>query len=204
MISPEKNRKIVLASHNNKKIKELRELLADAGLSGLNVESLTDVGFFEDIEENGDSFEANAMIKATALTLPDTIFVADDSGLCVDALNGAPGIYSARFAGEDADDEKNNALLIEKLKDSPNRNAKFVSVVACVMPDGKRFTVRGECPGVILETPRGANGFGYDPLFYIPELGKSFAELAPEEKNAISHRGRAMRAFIAELKEILK
>lgn len=194
---------IVLASHNGKKIKELRELLDEAGLGELNVLSLTDVGFFDEIEENGYSFEENAMIKATAIKRDGTIFVSDDSGLCVDALDGAPGIYSARFSGEGANDEKNNALLLEKLKDVENRSAKFVSVVACVLPNGKSFTVRGECAGVILTSPRGCNGFGYDPLFYVAEFEKSFAELTPEEKNSISHRGKAMRKFIAKLKEEL-
>ena len=193
---------IVLASHNKKKISELQTLISEAGLD-LNVLSLTDVGFFDEIEENGSTFEENAMIKATAVRRADTVFVSDDSGLCVDALDGAPGIYSARFSGEGANDERNNLFLLEKLKDKQDRGAKFVSVVACVLPDGRSFTVRGECRGVIIDSPRGDGGFGYDPLFYIPELGKTFAELAPDEKNAISHRGRAMREFIRVLRGYL-
>ncbi|MBQ7160228.1 MAG: XTP/dITP diphosphatase [Clostridia bacterium] len=192
---------IVLASHNNKKARELCELLSEAGLTDMKVYSLSDVGFFDDIEENGTSFEENAMIKATALTRPGAAVIADDSGLCVDALDGAPGIYSARFSGEGANDEKNNARLLELLEGVNDRTARFVSVVACALPDGGRFTVRGECEGVILTSPRGENGFGYDPLFYIPSKHKTFAELPPDEKNAISHRGKAMRAFIARFKE---
>jgi len=195
---------IILASHNSKKIKELRELLSASGIKADKISSLSDIGFFEDIPETGSTFEENAMIKASAIRMNGAVSVADDSGLCVDALDGSPGIYSARFSGEDADDKKNNALLIEKLENENDRTARFVSVVACILPDGSSFTVRGECKGTILRSPRGENGFGYDPLFYIPELGKSFAELSADEKNAISHRGRAMRAFIEELSKRLK
>ncbi len=194
---------IVLASHNKKKIKELKDLLCGSGLGDLTVLSLTDVGFFDEIEENGNSFAENAMIKASAVRRDGAIIVSDDSGLCVDALGGAPGIYSARFAGPDADDAKNNALLLKKLENAPDRSAAFVSVIACILPDGRRFTVRGECRGVIIPEPRGENGFGYDPLFFLPDRGVTFAELSADEKNAISHRGKAMRTFIAELKKHL-
>ena len=196
--------KIILASHNKNKIKELEMLLSDSGLKDVTVLSLSDIGFTGEIVENGSSFEENAMIKATAVKYPGAIIAADDSGLSVNALNGAPGIYSARYAGEGAGDADNNALLLKNLHHTTDRRASFISVVACVLPDGRSFTVRGECPGVILGYPRGHNGFGYDPLFLIPEIGKTFAELTDDQKNSISHRGRAMRAFAAELKEMLK
>lgn len=194
---------IVLSSHNKKKISELYTLLCEAGFEDVRVLSLSDIGYTEEIVEDGDSFEENAMIKAKAPARSGIITVADDSGLCVDTLGGEPGIYSARYSGPDATDELNNEKLLCELTDKDDRNAKFVSVVACVMPDGSSFTVRGECPGVILESPRGENGFGYDPLFYIPSFGKTFAELSPDEKNSISHRGVAMRAFADELKRRL-
>ena len=194
---------IVLASHNKKKITELEALLSASGFEGTKVLSLSDIGYEDDIIEDGDSFEANAMIKAKAPARAGIITVADDSGLCVDALNGAPGIYSARYSGEDANDVRNNEKLLSELSDKSDRSAKFVSVVACVMPDGSSFTVRGECPGIILNAPRGENGFGYDPLFYIPSFEKTFAELSADEKNSISHRGVAMRAFADELKKRL-
>ncbi len=192
---------IVLSSHNKKKITELYTLLSEAGFENIRVLSLSDIGYTDEIVEDGDSFEENAMIKAKAPAGSGIITVADDSGLCVDALDGAPGIYSARYSGEDADDRRNNEKLLRELGNKDDRNAKFVSVVACVMPDGSSFTVRGECPGVILDSPRGENGFGYDPLFYIPSFDKTFAELSADEKNSISHRGVAMRAFADELKK---
>ena len=194
---------IVLASHNKKKITELEALLSAAGFKDIRVLSLSDIGYNAEIIEDGDSFEANAMIKAKAPARPGIITVADDSGLCVDAFGGAPGIYSARYSGEDANDERNNEKLLCELSSKDDRSAKFVSVVACVMPDGSSFTVRGECPGTILGAPRGENGFGYDPLFYIPSFEKTFAELSADEKNSISHRGIAMRAFAEELKKRL-
>lgn len=192
---------IVLSSHNKKKITELQALMSEAGFKDVRVLSLSDIGYHDEIVEDGDSFEANAMIKAKAPHKDGLITVADDSGLCVDTLDGAPGIYSARYSGENATDEKNNEKLLLELSDKENRAAKFVSVIACVLPDGRSFTVRGECNGVILRSPRGENGFGYDPLFYVPVFDKTFAELSSEEKNSISHRGVAMRAFAQKLKE---
>jgi len=192
---------IVLSSHNKKKISELDALMKEAGFEDVKVLSLSDIGYNDDIVEDGDSFEANALIKARAPHRSGIITVADDSGLCVNALDGAPGIYSARYSGEDADDERNNRKLLSELCDKDDRSAKFVSVIACILPDGTSFTVRGECPGLILESPRGENGFGYDPLFFVPVFNKTFAELSAEEKNSISHRGAAMRAFADELKK---
>ena len=172
-----------------------------AGFKNINVFSLSDIGYNNEIVEDGDSFEANAMIKAKAPHKDGIITVADDSGLCVDALDGAPGIYSARYSGDEANEELNNEKLLSELNGKDDRSAKFVSVIACIMPDGEAFTVRGECHGIILDSPRGENGFGYDPLFFVPCFDKTFAELTPEEKNSISHRGVAMRAFADELKK---
>ncbi|MBQ3099913.1 MAG: XTP/dITP diphosphatase [Clostridia bacterium] len=192
---------IVLSSHNKKKISELDTLMTAAGFKNINVFSLSDIGYNNEIVEDGDSFEANAMIKAKAPHKDGIITVADDSGLCVDALDGAPGIYSARYSGDEANEELNNEKLLSELNGKDDRSAKFVSVIACIMPDGEAFTVRGECHGIILDSPRGENGFGYDPLFFVPCFDKTFAELTPEEKNSISHRGVAMRAFADELKK---
>ena len=220
---------IVLSSRNKKKISELRALFYSAELD-ITLLSLDDIGVYDDTEENGLTFEENSLIKAAVPASLGYIGIADDSGLCVDALNGKPGIYSARFSGEDADDLSNNAKLISELDGVPyeKRSAKFVCVVSCVVPSSlqdllkipeeldvsesyntilrssKAFCVRGECNGLILDSPRGENGFGYDPLFYIPEKQKTFAELSSQEKSAMSHRGNAMRAFVCILKELTK
>ncbi|MBR3965496.1 MAG: RdgB/HAM1 family non-canonical purine NTP pyrophosphatase [Clostridia bacterium] len=188
---------IVLASRNNKKIAELQALMSEI-LPEIKVLSLDDIGFCGDIIEDGESFEENAMIKAKAVAERGYIGVGDDSGLSVNALGGAPGIYSARYAGEHGDDEANNQKLLSELEGKSDRSGAFVSVVACAMPDGECFSVRGECPGIILTEYKGNGGFGYDPLFYYEALGKTFAELSMAEKNEISHRGRAMRAFAYE------
>ncbi len=192
---------IVLASRNKKKIAELQTLLAES-LADVKVLSLDDIGFFDDIEEDGESFEENAMIKAKAVAESGYIGVGDDSGLTVNALGGAPGIYSARYAGDHGNDAQNNEKLLRELSDKNDRSAAFVSVVACALPGGESFTVRGECQGEILKEYRGEGGFGYDPLFYYPELGKRFAELTMAEKNEISHRGIAMRAFAKKFGEL--
>ncbi|MBR5187247.1 MAG: RdgB/HAM1 family non-canonical purine NTP pyrophosphatase, partial [Clostridia bacterium] len=149
-----------------------------------------------DIVEDGETFEDNALIKARTVAKLGYIGVADDSGLCVDALNGEPGVYSARYAGGH-DDVDNNRKLLENMKDVPTekRGAHFVSVIACVFPDGREIVARGECPGTMLFDYRGNGGFGYDPLFLYEPMGKTFAEMNAEEKNAISHRARAMEAF---------
>ncbi len=191
--------KIVLASRNAHKIAELRALLAKLTGRDFKLLSLDDIGYTGEIEENGSSFEENAKIKASVPASMGYIGIADDSGLSVDALDGAPGIYSARFAGEPCNDAQNNQKLLELLSGLPmeQRGAKFVSVVVAVAPDGNTLTVRGECPGTILESPRGTDGFGYDPLFYYAPLGRTFAELG-DEKNAVSHRARAMEAFAGQ------
>ena len=187
--------KFVLASHNKGKIKEMQEVLGELGVE---VVTPGELGITVDVEETGTTFAENAALKARAIRDASGLpAIADDSGLCVNWLSGAPGVYSARYAGEHGNDEKNNELLLENLSDVPadKRTARFVSTVCCCFPDGRHMTVRGECEGKIAFEPKGEGGFGYDPVFYLPELEKTYAELAPEEKNAISHRARALQAF---------
>ena len=184
----------VLASHNKKKMAEMAAIL-----SGLDIEVLPLPEDAPEPEETGATFEENAMIKAkSAADFTGLPAIADDSGLCVDALDGAPGIYSARYCeGTDSD---RNTFLLENMRDKDNRTCRFVCAIACVLPDGQEITVRGECEGALLRESRGAGGFGYDPLFFAPAYGCTFGELPGEVKNQISHRGRALRA----LKDVLK
>lgn len=204
----------ILASRNPKKIKELNAILS-AAIPDIRILSLDDIGFGGDIAEDGATFEENALIKArTALAAGGDRYpaVADDSGLAVDALNGAPGVYSARYAGGHGDDAANNELLLKNLENVPDekRTAQFVSVIACVFPNGQEILVRGEAKGTILRDYRGEGGFGYDPLFlYLPESedepqNKTFSEMTAEEKNIISHRGRAIKKLADELAIYLK
>ena len=187
--------KIVLASRNQHKISELQALLGRY-IEGIEILSLDDVGYTEEIVEDGLTFEENAMIKARAAAKSGYIGLGDDSGLTVRALGGEPGIYSARYAGDHGNDAANNALLLEKMKDESDRYAEFVCVIACVDPEsGESLCVKGVCGGQILAKPDGEGGFGYDPLFYYEEAGKTFAALTAEEKNEVSHRGRAVRAL---------
>lgn len=195
-------KKIVLASRNKKKIYELQTIL-EKELGNVQVLSLDDIGYEGEIQENGQTFEENAITKASVPASLGYIGIADDSGICVEALDWYPGIYSARFSG--GSDEDNNDLLLEKLKDKENRTAKYVCVMACVFPDHKKdFTVRGECYGKILKERHGDGGFGYDPLFYYEPFGKTFAQVELSEKNKVSHRGIAMRDFIKKLEAVLK
>ena len=194
--------KLVLASKNEKKLKEMNEIL-----SGMEVEVClqADVGIDVDVEETGTTFEENSMLKAKAVMEASGLpAIADDSGLCVDALNGAPGVYSARYGGEGLDDAGRYRLLLASMPAGQPRTAKFVSVITCCFPDGGVLTARGECPGTIAFAPMGEGGFGYDPVFFLPKLKKTFAQLSAEEKNAISHRGRALEAFQAKLEAYLK
>ncbi len=197
---------IVLASRNAHKIRELQAFLSAVDPS-ITILSLDDIGFVGDIEEDGTTFEENALIKARAVAKRGYIGVADDSGLEVDALNGAPGVYSARYAGEHGDDHKNNQLLLENLKDTPDdkRTAHFVSVIACAFPEDQHAPIvcRGTCPGTILHAYRGTGGFGYDPLFYYAPFDKTYAEMTPDEKNQISHRANAMKLFSEALRKCL-
>ena len=196
--------KILLASHNKGKIAELQALMHKISPE-IEVLSMSDVGFFDEIVEDGDTFAANALIKSRTGAKMGYITVADDSGLMVDALDGAPGVYSARYAGEECDNAKNNEKLLHALAGLPaeERGAKFVSVVACSFPDGREdIVVRGECPGTILTEYRGNGGFGYDPLFWYAPFAKTYAEMTAEEKNQISHRGMAMQKFAEEFAKV--
>lgn len=197
--------KLVLASRNRKKIAELETLLSSLS-SKVQVLSLDDIGFHEEIVEDGDTFAANSLIKASVPARLGYIGIADDSGLSVDALDGAPGVYSARYSGEGASDTANNDKLLSELADVPDekRTARFCTVVTCAFPDGTNFQVEGVCEGYILHAPDGDGGFGYDPLFYYAPLNKTFAALTPDEKNAVSHRGKAMRLFVEKFKEYTK
>ena len=194
--------KLVLASKNEKKLKEMNEIL-----SGMEVEVClqADVGIDVDVEETGTTFEENSMLKAKAIMEASGLpAIADDSGLCVDALNGAPGVYSARYGGEGLDDAGRYRMLLANMPKGQPRTAKFVSVITCCFPNGDVLAARGECPGTIAFAPMGEGGFGYDPVFFLPKLKKTFAQLSPEEKNAISHRGKALESFQAKLEEYLK
>ena len=196
---------IVLASRNKHKISELQALLAKY-IPNIKVLSLDDIGFEDDIVEDGDTFEKNAFIKASAVAKCGYIGVGDDSGLSVNALGGAPGIYSARYAGEHGDNEANNRLLLKNLEDKADRSASFVCTIACVFPENinKGYFFTGETQGIIIDEYRGNGGFGYDPLFFYEPLAKTFAELTSEEKNSISHRGKAIELFAKEFIKITK
>ena len=194
--------KIVLASRNAHKIKELQTLLSK-NIEGIEILSLDDVGIIDDIEENGATYEENALIKAKAAAKSGYIGVGDDSGLSVRVLGGAPGVFSARYAGVHGDNDANNEFLLKNLEGKSDRFAEFVCTIACVFPDGKEpIVVEGRTAGVIIDTLQGDGGFGYDPLFFYEPYGKTFAQLSADEKNAISHRGKAIEAFAKELKKI--
>ena len=194
--------KMVLASKNAHKLVEMKDILSQLGVE---VVLESDVGVDVDVEETGTTFEENAYLKAHVVMKASGLpAIADDSGLCVDALNGAPGVYSARYGGEGLDDTGRYRLLLENMRGQPPRTAKFVSVITCCFPNGDVLSARGECPGTIAFAPMGEGGFGYDPVFFIPSLKKTFAQFSPEEKNAISHRGKALEAFQVKLEEYLK
>lgn len=189
-------RRIVFATGNENKMAEIRMILSDLGMP---VYSMKELGVEADIVEDGISFEENAEIKARAISrlLPDDIVLADDSGLEIDYLDKAPGIYSARFAGEDTSYDVKNCILLDKLEGIPDeeRTARFVCAVAAAFPDGSVETVRGTIEGTIAKEMLGENGFGYDPIFYVPEYGCTTAQMDPDKKNELSHRGNALRAM---------
>ena len=192
--------KLVLASKNQHKLLEMEHILRDLGLE---VVLESQVGVDVDVEETGTTFLENAALKARAvMEASGMAAIADDSGLMVDALDGAPGVYSARYGNLDSDQARTSYLL-ENLKDVPagKQGAQFVSDIVCILPDGREVHAQGTCQGEILFAPRGENGFGYDPVFYSPELKKTFSEATEEEKSTVSHRGRALRAFLTAWKE---
>ena len=196
--------KIVLASRNRKKIKELKALLSEF-IPNIEILSLDDVGILGEIEENGETFAENALIKARVAASSGYIGVGDDSGLVVYSLGGEPGVYSARYAGEHGDDEANNDLLLKNLEDKEDRRGAFVCTIACVFPDGgDPIIAEGRAEGEILRERAGEGGFGYDPLFWSPELGKTLAEATADEKNSISHRANALSEFVRLFKERLE
>ena len=185
--------KIVLATHNQGKIREFRKIFSDMGVEAVTISEIADV---PEPEETGHTFEENALIKAKAvMKVTGQLTLADDSGLEIDALNGEPGIYSSRYLGEDTSYVKKNSVILERLKDVPEekRSARFVCAVAAAFPDGQSKVIRGTMEGSIGYEIKGENGFGYDPIFYLPQYGKYSAELTSDEKNAISHRGEALR-----------
>lgn len=197
-------REIIIATKNKGKAKEFERMFHPFGLQ---VKTLLDYENIEDIEETGKTFEENAILKAEEVAKKvNQVVIADDSGLIVDALNGAPGVYSARYAGLDKNDEENIDKVLEELKEIPeqDRTARFYCALAVAIPNSKTMTVSGTCEGLILHERKGNNGFGYDPIFFVKELGKSMAELGSEEKSQISHRGRALEKLKKRLSSILE
>ena len=193
--------KFVLASHNPGKIKEMSTILARFGVE---VVSPKDLGITVDVEETGTTFAENAMLKAKAIcAAADLPAIADDSGLCVDALNGGPGVYSARYGGEGLDDKGRYTLLLNSLRGQTTRAAHFTCAIACAFPTGDELTAEGQCHGTIAFAPMGEGGFGYDPVFLVPEKRKTFGQLTAEEKAEISHRGKALQAFVEKLETYL-
>ena len=185
-------RKVLLASNNGHKIKEIKEILGDF----FDVVSLREAGVESDPEETGATFEENARIKAVAgMKASGMPCIADDSGLEVFALDGLPGVMSARYAGGHGDDSANNEKLLRELENASDRSARYVCVICMAFPNGHEIVARGECRGTILKEARGEGGFGYDPLFFFPQFGKTFAEITAEEKNEVSHRKAALREF---------
>ena len=194
--------KIFLATGNKHKIEEIKAIFKN--VKDIEILSIKDGIEIPEVVEDGDTFEANSAKKALEIAkFTGMITIADDSGLCVDALNGEPGVYSARYSGEGATDASNNAKLIKNLQGIENRKAHFVSVITLGKPDGRAYSFRGEVEGEIIDIPRGDTGFGYDPHFYVAEYGKTLAEM-PEMKNVISHRANALKKLEVELEEILK
>lgn len=191
--------KLIFASNNAGKIREVKEIMQDYGKEVL---SMAEAGICVDVEENGTTFEENALIKCRAIhEMTKAMVLADDSGLEIDYLNKEPGVYSARYLGHDTPYDIKNGIILDRLKDArgPERSTRYVCAMAAILPDGREYTALGTIEGLIASRPAGNGGFGYDPIFLVPEYGKTMAELTPEEKNAISHRGRALRA----LREIL-
>ena len=194
--------KFVLASQNSHKLVEMQAILS---AHGVEVVLQSDLGLHVEVEETGETFAENAMLKARAVMEASGLpAIADDSGVCVDALNGAPGVYSARYGGPDLDDAGRYRLLLANLRGATSRTAHFTSAIACIFPNGDTIEAEGICPGTIAFAPQGDGGFGYDPVFFLPELRKTYAQLTPEEKAAVSHRGKALAVFDKKLREYRK
>lgn len=194
--------KYVLATHNPGKLKEMGDILAQFGVE---VVSPKELGIAVDVEETGTTFAENAMLKAKAICEASGLpAIADDSGLCVDALNGGPGVYSARYGGEGLDDRGRYMLLLNSMRGQTTRAAHFTCAIACAFPNGDTLTAEGRCDGTIAFAPMGEGGFGYDPVFFYPPLAKTFGQLTGAEKSAISHRGKALADFSEKLAEYLK
>lgn len=194
--------KLVLASKNAHKLVEMRDILSQLGVE---VVLESEVGVDVDVEETGATFEENAFLKARAVMEASGLpAIADDSGLCVDALNGGPGVYSARYGGEGLDDRGRYTLLLGNMRGQTSRAAHFTCSIACVFPNGDTITAEGQAPGTIAFAPMGEGGFGYDPVFFVPEKAKTFAQLTQEEKAEISHRGKALREFTKKLETYLR
>ena len=193
--------KYVLATHNPGKLKEMGAILARFGVE---VVSPKDLGLTVDVEETGTTFAENAMLKAKAICAAAQLpAIADDSGLCVDALNGGPGVYSARYGGEGLDDKGRYMLLLNNMRGQTTRAAHFTCSIACAFPNGDTLTAEGRCDGTIAFAPMGEGGFGYDPVFFVPEKAKTFGQLTAEEKSTISHRGKALKSFAEKLETYL-
>ena len=189
--------KYVLASHNPGKIREMSAILSQYGVE---VVSPRELGITVDVEETGTTFAENAMLKAKAICAAAKLpAIADDSGLCVDVLNGGPGVYSARYGGEGLDDKGRYMLLLNNMRGQPTRAAHFACAIACAFPNGDELTAEGRCDGTIAFAPMGEGGFGHDPVFFVPELKKTFGQLTAEEKSTISHRGKALADFSEKL-----
>jgi XTP/dITP diphosphohydrolase len=194
--------KFVLATHNPAKLREMSAVLSKFGVE---LVMPSDLGITVDVEETGKTFAENAMLKARAICKAANLpAIADDSGLCVDALNGGPGVYSARYGGEGLDDRGRYTLLLNSMRGMPTRAAHFTCSIACAFPNGDTLTAEAECHGTIAYAPMGEHGFGYDPVFLYPEKAKTFGQLTQEEKLSVSHRGKALAAFDAKLETYLK
>ena len=194
--------KFVLASHNKGKLEEMQSILGELGVE---VVSQSDVGLELEPEENGMTFAENARIKAQAVMEASGLpAIADDSGLCVDALQGGPGVYSARYGGEEMSYPEKIRMLLQTMQGQTPRTCHFACHITCCFTNGEVLDAEGKCQGTVAFVPMGEGGFGFDPIFFVPDLKKTFAQLSPEEKNAISHRGNALRAFAEQLKAYLE
>ena len=194
--------KLVLASKNAKKLVEMQEILSHLGVE---VCLQSEVGVDVDVEETGTTFEENSLLKAKAVMEASGLpAIADDSGLCVDALNGGPGVYSARYGGEGLDDQGRYQLLLSSMRGQTTRAAHFASAIACAFPNGDTIEAEGKVEGTIAFAPMGEGGFGYDPIFFYPPMKKTFGQMTAEEKHAISHRGKALEVFVEKLATYLK